>query len=242
MMAREPTANIIIETSKRMNFKNTARYEYLFPKIDIRSSLKFYGFLLLLSVVILSGCQPSEFGSADEMRSYIAEPANKLFHKTKKQGYNITVTYRPADLLIQQELGDFPTEYTRLSMLQKKYDGYYGFILSIEPVGVYPEHLAANGKPFNDVVQTLSQHMSDYVFLMTADQDTISVGEYMPSRTFGLSKGTDMLIVFNKEKSKNIESFKFNLNEFGLGIGPQEFIFRVKDLEQVPHLKFAVVS
>ena len=40
-----------------------------------------------------------------------------------------------------------------------------------------------------------------------------------------------MLFVFNKEKAANKKWIQFNLREFGLGTGNQNFRFKVSDLE-----------
>jgi hypothetical protein len=68
------------------------------------------------------------------------------------------------------------------------------------------------------------------------------VGEFAPVRSHLPDQTSDIVIVFKKGKSKGQDWIQFNLNEFGLGVGDQQFKFRVEDLEQVPRLKFAIVS
>jgi hypothetical protein len=91
---------------------------------------------------------------------------------------------------------------------------------------------------YSDLVQTLSFRMSNYVTLTTSVNDTIPVGDFMLNRTYGMSNSTDLLFVFNREKTKDTDWVQFNLNEFGLGIGNQRFRFDMHTLENVPEVAF----
>jgi hypothetical protein len=46
------------------------------------------------------------------------------------------------------------------------------------------------------------------------------------------------LFVFDKTKSKECEWVQFNLNEFGLGIGLQQFRFNLVEIEAAPKVRF----
>jgi hypothetical protein len=194
--------------------------------------------LLLFLTAALFGCKPNEFSTVDELVHFLRSPENNLSYETQHDDLTISLSYKPTDLMVYQELGDSPADYTQLSNLQKKYDGYYFFILSLS-------HDTTNSQvtgSFFEKVQHLSYNLNDYVNLTTSSMDTIFVGEFAPARSISTDKASDIIIVFKKEKSKGQEWIQVNLNEFGLGVGDQQFKFHIDDLEQVPRLKFAIVS
>ncbi|RAW00964.1 hypothetical protein [Pseudochryseolinea flava] len=192
---------------------------------------------LFMMVLSLAACSPSEFESADELQLFLKSPENNLSYHTQHNNMTISLTYKPTDLMVYQELGDSPANYTQLNNLQRKYESYYFFILNFS-------HTATNSHAagsFFEKVKKLSYNLHEYVNLTTST-DTIFVGEFAPIRTIPSDRESDIIIVFKRDKSKGHEWVQFNLNEFGLGVGNQQFKFRVDDLEKIPRLKFAIVS
>ena len=198
---------------------------------------------LLVIGVCFAGCSVSEFDSAEKLSAYIASPDHDLSQRAENGEYHFTVTYRPTDLLVDQEIGDGPFNPATVESLRKKYSSYYYFILSLSKNGKEALHQVEGGMgQYSELVQTLSFRMNEYVTLTTSAQDTIPVGDFMLNRTYGLSQSTDILFVFNKEKAKDKDWVQFNLNEFGLGVGNQRFRFKTKDLENVPKINFEQAS
>jgi hypothetical protein len=214
------------------------------PTRRLLNSVMLYRFVTRIlctffTLVALLGCKPDEFGTAEELVHFLQSPENNLSYYAQHEDLTISLSYKPTDLMVYQELGDSPADYTQLNNLQKKYDAYYFFILSFS-------HESRNTQLAGSIfekVQKLSFDLNNYVNLTTSSDDTIYVGEFAPVRSIVPSGNTsDIVIVFKKDKSKGQEWVQFNLNEFGLGIGDQQFKFRVNDLEQIPRLKFAIVS
>lgn len=193
---------------------------------------------IFMVLIGLTACAPSEFDSADELVHFLRSPENNLSYQAEHENLTISLTYKPTDLMVYQELGDSPADYTQLNNLQKKYENYYFFILNFS-------HTATNSYAagsFFEKVRKLSYNLHEYVNLTTSSQDTIFVGEFAPIRSIPSDRESDIIIVFKREKSKGQEWIQFNLNEFGLGVGDQQFKFKVDDLERIPRLKFAIVS
>ena len=201
--------------------------------------MKFFFLTLLITGFCISSCSVSEFDSAEKLNEYVASPDHNLSQKAEVSGYHIMVTYRPTDLLVDQEIGNEPYNPSSVESLRRKYSNYYYFILSLSKDGKEALHQVEGGmEQYSELVQTLSFRMNEYVTLTTSAQDTIPVGDFMLNRTYGLSRSTDLLFVFNKEKAKEKDWVQFNLNEFGLGVGSQRFRFKTKDLEDVPKINF----
>ncbi|MFZ6011385.1 MAG: hypothetical protein ACOYXT_13640 [Bacteroidota bacterium] len=193
-------------------------------------------FITLVSATF--GCSAPDRLTPEELNKFIVDEKNGLTQKAEINGYTATVTYRPTDLWIHQEAG-LASDSAMFNALNKKYAGYYYFILSLSRENKEALHQVEGGMgQYSELVQTLSFRMSEYVNLTTSAQDTIPTGDFMLNRTYGLSDATNLLFVFNKEKARGQEWVQFNLNEFGLGIGNQRFRFRTEDLEHAPRLKF----
>jgi hypothetical protein len=194
------------------------------------------GFLFLtFSLLMMAACKPSHL-TPEELSAYIAEEDHGLKKSFSAGQTNISVTYRPTDLWIQQELGNTPADAKRIDELRNKYDRYFYFILSLSHNDKEALHQTGR-EQYSELVQTLSFRMNDYVTLTTA-QDTIPVGDFMLNRTFGMSSSTDVLFVFSREKAKDKDWVQFNLNEFGLGAGNQRFRFETQDLDDAPSISF----
>jgi len=204
--------------------------------MNIRTiQLTIYG--LCLTVLLgLMNCHP-EYLNQQELNAFLQETSNGL-SKEKEQGdIKVKVTYRPTDLLVAQELGkDYDVE--KATALQGKYGAYAYFMVNMEVGGQDALYGTSTGQSdFSSKLQALSFAMADYVNLTTSSQDTIPVADYAFPRTFGLSKSTNLMFVFSKEKMQGKEWISFNLNEFGLKSGDQRFRFKLSDLENIPKLK-----
>ncbi|MEM8567077.1 MAG: hypothetical protein AAGF85_11490 [Bacteroidota bacterium] len=193
-------------------------------------------------ILLIQSCTPS-YLTEPELQAYIRE--SETLTKTREyKGYQIGVSYKPIDLLIAQELGgEVAGSFTRLTELRKKYENYDYFILSLSKADKEALYKTSGGyDQFSDLVQTLSFRMASYVNLTTAGKDTIEVADYVFPRTYGMGSATNLMFVFNKEKTENDEWVQFNLKEFGMGLGNKNFRFRREDLDQVPKIDFEVVA
>jgi hypothetical protein len=203
-----------------------------------KDMIKFY---IAIICVVLSGCASQEL-SLDELQSYIADEDNGLQLSAEANGTKISVTYRPTDLWVHQEISDAAVDKTVVDALRKKYSAYYYFIVSFSRNNKEAVHQMNSMEDYGDLVQTMSFRMSQYAVLTTAKQDTIPVSDFMMNRTYGLSSSTDVLFAFNKEKVKANDWVQINLKEFGLGLGNQRFRFITKNLEETPFLHFQLID
>jgi hypothetical protein len=149
--------------------------------------------------------------------------------------YKVAVTYRPTDLLVKQEVGEKPTKEV-IDKAWKKYQNYYYFILSLSKSGKEALDQSQGFGQYSEMVQKLSFRVPEFVNMTTSASDTIPVADFILNRTYGLSSSTDVLVVFNKEKTIDQQWVQFNLNEFGMNLGNSRMRFKVKDLEGCPKL------
>lgn len=190
-----------------------------------------------LVCLVVTACGYREL-SQEELVRYIHDETHGIHKSAVVDGTAIDVTYRPTDLWVHQETGGNAVSAVAIDSLRKKYDRYYYFILSLSKNEKEALTPAEGLGTYGDLVQTMSFRMAEYVTL-TTPSDSIPVGDFMLNRTYGLSRSTEVLFVFGKEKTVGAEWVQFNLNEFGLGTGNQRFRFKVKDLERAPKIRFA---
>lgn len=181
--------------------------------------------------------------SPEDLNKFIAEEENQLTKRVNVGNHSIQVSYRPTDLWIYREVGGLTIDSVTYDSLYNRYANYCYFALSLSLENEeVPDHAAAGLYQYGELVQTLSFRMDKYVTLITSTHDTIPADDVMLNRTVGLGNTTDLLFAFDKEKITGKETVCFNLNEFGLGIGNQQFQFRTRDMEEAPKIKFQIVS
>jgi hypothetical protein len=195
-------------------------------------------FYYILIVALMSGCFPDKVATEQELIEFVRDPDHGLNKSEEINGTRVTVIYKPTDLLVAQEIRNKPVDANKLAAVKEKYSAYNYFTVSFSQNNKEALHTQNGMDAYSDLVQTLAFKMSDYVTLTTNSSDTIPVADFILNRTFGMSKSTDLLFVFSKEKSAGKEWVQFNLNEFGLNTGNQRFRFLKKDLDRVPSLLF----
>jgi len=187
------------------------------------------------------GCH-SKSVSSEELQSYVLDEDNGLQKSVESSGTKVTVTYRPTDLWVQQEIEGKIVKAPTVDSLRRKYSRYYYFIVSLSRDNKEALHQVRTMGHYSDLVQTMSFAMSQFVNLTTTKQDTIIVSDSMLNRTYGLGSSTDLLLVFERVKAEDDDWVQLNLSEFGLGLGNQRFRFASKDFERLPSLDFSVAN
>lgn len=208
---------------------------------SIRTYLLNYLVVTGLFFTIL-GCGTPEYLSEDDLKAFVLDKDNGLSKEHELKGMKSVVTYRPSDLLVVQETrGETIVDSVELTRLKIKYKNYYYFFLSLSKNSEEAEYQQGSGYgQFSELIQTMAFRMDQYVNMTTNERDTIPVGDYIYPRTFGMSNASTLMFAFNKEKAIGKEWVQFNMKEFGLGVGNQNFRFRVEDLENAPKIKFEI--
>lgn len=193
---------------------------------------------ILFCIVFVTGCRPVEFEIEQQLIDFVRDPDNGLRQTQESNGITITVTYKPTDLLVSQELRNRTLDESGLLALRQKYEPYYYFLVSLSEGDKEALNTLKGMENYSDLVQTMSFRMGDYVTLTTNAADTIPLADYILNRTFNMSAATDLLFVFSRQRAEGKEWVQFNLNEFGLNTGNHRFRFLKKDLDQIPQINF----
>ena len=197
---------------------------------------------ILFATILCWACSHPKYLSEEDLKAFITEEDHGLQMSRESNGYGVRVTYRPTDLLILQETrGSTEVPAQALKRLIDKYKDQYYFVLSLSHNDREALYQAGRGMDqFSDLVQTLSFRMASFVHLTTAESDTIPVADYVYPRTYGMGGATNLMFAFDKAKARGKDWVQFNLREFGLGLGNQNFRFKTHDLEYVPGIDFTI--
>lgn len=193
--------------------------------------------LALLGIVMMTSCNKSL--NREKLVEYINDPDNGVFKEKQVRNYNYQLKYRPSSFLINQELsGDTNVSQERLNEIANRYNQYYYFIysISIEGQEVLGSHMAANRNKFGEMVNQLAFRMGNNVSIVTPS-DTVYVADYIYPRLYGMGTSTNILFAFERKKIEKSKSFRFEMEDIGLGSGTLKFKFQTKDIRKTPELK-----
>lgn len=193
---------------------------------------------IMLFIFLLFGCKP-EYLDKEGLIAYISDADNGLIKTQTIGGTEVSISYKPADLLILQENGWKPEISSEKYMaLRDKYEHHYYFTLTLSKNNKEIVNVADVGLGnFSSLVETLSFRMGEFTNV-TTPKDTIAVADYVFSHTYGMSNANTLLYVFPKDRISDDGWVQFNLKEFGLGLGNLSFRFDTNNLNSIPKIEF----
>jgi hypothetical protein len=216
-----------------------------------RSRKVFLEYALFLITIFLSSCNQNTFKNETALLEYIKEPTNGYTQHKTINGVDYTLTYRPTDVLVNQELGDASTLRLRSAQVGKyreKYKKYMYFNLSMsinnkELLSAAPK----NRNEFGQMVNQLAFGMNEKVHVYTQDKDTLEMADFIYPRMYGMSKATTIMFVYPRdekalkayaESSRSNEYINFTIEDLGLYTGEVKFKIPTKKLIDEPQLSF----
>lgn len=192
-----------------------------------------------MSILLFASCNQNTFDSEQGLLEYINDENHGYTQKKSVNGYDFVLTYRPTDLLVNQELPDKFTD-KEITQLRDKYNKYLYFNLSMskngqELLSVAPE----NRNEFGAMVNQLAFGMTDKVHLYTPSKDTIQMADFVYPRMYGMSKATTMMFVFPKEDNALDDDYlNFTLEDLGIYTGEIKFKVPTQYIKEQPLLLF----
>ena len=193
----------------------------------------------LLLLVLLISCSNKTFNTEEELWTYLRDESNGFVQQKTVNGYNFSLVYKPTDLLVHQELGD-NAEIDEIEKLRGKYGQYLYFNLSMskddkELLSVAPK----TRNEFGTMVNQLAFGIGNKVHLFTQEKDTIELADFVYPRMYGMSRSTDILLVYPREERKLIGGdLSFTIEDLGLYTGEVKLKIPIKNINSEPKLKF----
>lgn len=178
-------------------------------------------FFALCFVLLVSSCA-KRFDNQEEIQAYIQDEDNGYFKVKQIQDYQISLLYKPTELMLYDEIRNKSgivsnQNYDKFIYLVLSYSKNNNEILS---------EFRGSKYDFETLQNHLSFEMNRYVSLTGGKGQTIDLIDYNYSRTYGMSKSTNLLFVFDREDlKKDSERVYFTLSDIGIGIGDLTFSF-----------------
>ena len=189
-------------------------------------------------VVVIVGCTNKAFKTEKELWTYLKDESHGYIQHKTVNGIDFSLSYKPTDLLVNQELDDNPNK-EKIKELREKYSKYMYFNLSMskgnqELLSTTPK----NRNEFGAMVNQLAFGMGDKVHLYTQQKDTLELLDFVYPRMYGMSRSSDILFVYPRdEESLNQEYLNFTIEDLGLYTGEIKFKVPTKYIKGEPKLK-----
>jgi hypothetical protein len=181
----------------------------------------------LFAFITLISCNRNLPQNEDDLIAYINDTDNGYRQSKTVNSVAVDVTYRPTQLMVCQEMSLLKNDSGQVKdSLTNKYKDYYYFLLTYAKDG--NEILSTVPKTreeFNTIQNNLSFNMNKLVCL-TNRKDTLQFLDFNSPRTYGMSKSTNVLLIFKRDKSKSTgNTFKVNVQDIGIGTGDLSFTY-----------------
>lgn len=187
--------------------------------------------------LFLLACSTPEYLPESELNQYIVDTSNGVSRARQIGSLEMMLTYKPNDFLKWQELEEV-SDTIVAGRVMRQYDQYVYFVLQLSVADKDALYATSSSQyDFSERLQNIAFRMGQFVNMTTSAQDTIPLADAYYARMFGMSKSTDVLLVFNSEKVANIDWISINMKDFGFRTGNQTFRFKVQDIEKVPKLE-----
>lgn len=192
-------------------------------------------------LLALYSCAPRELTEKD-MYVFLAESDNGYTQKVERNGILMQLTYKPTDLLVNQELKSRKIiEKEKIDALRKHYKQYAYFMLSISTPQVDGQKdvyasLSNSFSEFSENIQRFSFQLPQYVYLTDSKGDTTYLTDFNTPRLYGFSKNLESLLVFKRPSAEG--ELKIQCRNLVSNLGLETFIFQEEKLRNEPQLKF----
>ncbi|TJZ53573.1 hypothetical protein FAZ15_16160 [Sphingobacterium olei] len=180
--------------------------------------------LLILSIFLLfTACRrPSHFDDRASLLSYIENPQNGLLQEIKlANGMVLNAYFLPAALLLGSDIKSNTSLNDKIYLV-------LGFSLNNK------ELLAQlDAQTYGTIIQTMSFNMEQFLHItLDTDESIESLGVFFQP-TYNMSQRNNLFVVMNKAKLYKSKKITIRLEEFGLGIGEQDFEFKTGDVKYI---------
>ena len=195
-------------------------------------------YLTVSFLLLLASCDSTTFDSKEELIEFITDSENGYLNKKQVQGYDFSLLYKPTDVLVHQELGD-TLDLKKVKALREKYKNQLCFTLSMSKNNQEVLNALARDKgEFGAMVNQLAFKMDRKVHLFTEKKDTIPMMDFIYPRMYGMSRSTDILFVFPKEKALESETLNFTIEDLGFYTGEIKFKIPTEKIKNQPQINF----
>jgi len=193
-----------------------------------------YIFLLFFGILIFS-CKQGKLNK-QKLISYISY-SKELNQSIEVNGIMTKAKVVPYQLMVLQEIeGRSRKDSIKIGDLEKKYSAQYYFSLSFSKGNKEVIRQLESFQRYSEMLQVFSFGMGKYINATDENSDTVALADYAFEQDYGMTSSNKVLLVFKKADFTKAEYINLNVEEFGLGVGNMKFVFRRRDIENIPAL------
>ncbi|MGS2765196.1 hypothetical protein [Sinomicrobium sp. M5D2P9] len=188
---------------------------------------------------LFAACQTREFDTEEELLTYIRDAENGFLQQKSVNNVEFSLLYKPTDLMVKQELIQKSTQGV-IDSLREKYGRYMYFVLSMSRnKQELLSHAAGNRSRFGAMVNELSFHIDRKVHCYTPEKDTLPMADFIYPRMYGMSRSTDILLVYPRDKKYLAgEYLDITVEDLGFYTGEVKFRMLTNTIISDPKLKY----
>ncbi len=176
--------------------------------------------------------------SREELINYINEPKNGCMKSNQHKGCNVSVFYRPIEIIAYGELvKEKGKSQEAVDSVRQLYSKNLYFIISLSVNEYdYLQKYVNNLSEYNNVVSYLNYGIQTDLKLIIPGKSSYYPIDCIFTRAYEVSNTNNILVVFNKEVINNEKEFTIQFNSVRKDIGSHSFSFNIKDLETIPEI------
>ncbi|MDJ1501170.1 hypothetical protein [Xanthocytophaga agilis] len=192
---------------------------------------------LAIALSIMTGCKNNAV-SEMEFKAYINNPENGLIQKKEIEGTQVSLTFIPGEIFLQQELQNH-SDWSSIAVdsIRTIYANRLCFALDLSKDNREIEASFINNRnAYNQVLQYLNREIGEQIKLIMPS-DTLPVTGSVYPRMFNTTNHSRIILIFDTRKVKLDEDFKIEITDSQLGLGVVSFPFKMDNLKAIPSLK-----
>lgn len=188
-----------------------------------------------LTIFQILSCSLDRNVNKDQLISFMNSGENGLRKQESRLGVCYTLTYRPVDFIIEQEVKVNPN-FDKDS-IRKTYSDCLYFILNISRDS--SETATHPSQSFTSYLKVLSFELKDYITLKGSNSKSILyLSDFAAPRTYGMTGSTSVILCFKDSRVKKLDDFTIFIKDFINGSEEElRFNFFIKDIKNTPTLE-----
>lgn len=189
----------------------------------------------VISLIVICGCSDTPV-SKDDLLKYCQDNGNGLHKQSEANGILIDVSYRPQDLIVDQEIEGSSYSANQIDSIRNRLNDFDYFLLSIsKDNNDLIRSYASDPAMLQSIFEHLSNGIGAYVKLVH-NADTLSVYDYMYLNGHGLSESSKILFVFESGLRKKEGNVDMIYKDEFFRTGLNHFEFDIKSIKKIPEL------
>lgn len=193
-------------------------------------------------MVYTHACSQSEGINQKELREYLLDPDNGLHHTLRLNQTLISLSYRPVDLFLAQDLERYHT-YTQdvVDSLGSLYSEnlYFALDLSINGREIESQFLT-DKLAYDQILQYLNHDIGKQISVTVDNVKNLPITGHVFVRMYGATGKTNLIIAVKRDAVITSNAFEVIIDDARLGIGKHIFSFKTSDLINTPSLQLGL--